>query len=164
MQGNKMFKARHEKALHRFSLPLSAAEALELFTPEGERLWIAEWDPTYMYPANGETIEGMVFVTGAGRDLTFWTMVDFDIVRHRVRYTRVTPGSRSTIVEVVCVPGGERHCHVEVSYALTGLSDQGNAEIEAFIGDTYVAMIEGWRDKILAHLERSPHRVFGNGV
>lgn len=159
-----MFKARHEKVSHRIALPLPAGEALELFTPEGERLWIADWNPRYFHPANGEAIEGMVFVTGESSETTYWTMTDFDIVRHRLRYTRVTPGSRSTIVEVVCVPGGDRQCHAEVSYALTGLSEEGNAAIEAFIGDAYVAMIEDWRERILAHLERAPHKVFGEGL
>jgi hypothetical protein len=158
-----MFQARHEKVTHRITLPLAADEALELFTPEGERLWIAEWNPRYQYPANGETIDGMVFLTGEGGELTYWTMMDFDIVRHRVRYSRVTPGSRSAVVEVVCIPGGNRQCHVEVSYALTGLSEEGNASIDAFVGDAYAAMIEGWREKIIEHLERSPHRVFGAG-
>lgn len=159
-----MFQARHERVTHRITLPLAADEALALFTPEGERLWIAEWKPRYHYPANGETLEGMVFTTGEGSELTYWTMMDFDIVRHRVRYARVTPGSRSTIVEVVCVPGGEHQCAVEVSYMLTGLSDAGNATIDGFVGAAYVAMIEGWREKILDHLRRSPHRVFGGEI
>lgn len=159
-----MFQARHERVNHRITLPLAADEALELFTPEGERLWIAEWRPRYQYPANGETMEGMVFATGEGDDLTYWTMMDFDIVRHRVRYARLTPGSRSTIVEVVCVPGGDHQCQVEVSYALTGLSDAGNALIDGFVGEAYVSMIEDWREKILDHLKRSPHRVSGLDV
>lgn len=156
-----MFTARHEKASHRIALPLPAAEALELFTPEGERLWIAEWNPRYFHPANGETMEGMIFVTGEGDELTHWTMTDFDIVGHRVRYCRVTAGSRSTIVEVRCIPDGEQQCHALVTYALTGLSEAGNAAIDAYVGDAYVTMIEDWRRKILAHLERLPHRVFG---
>lgn len=159
-----MFVSRHEKVSHRISLPLPADEALELFTPEGERLWIAEWNPRYAYPPNGETMEGMIFTTGEGAELTYWTMVDFDIAGHRVRYARVTPGSRSTIVEVVCRPEGDRRCQAEVTYALTGLSEAGNAAIDAFVGDAYVAMIEDWRNKIISHLERSPHRVFGREV
>ena len=159
-----MFQARHEKVTHRITLPLPAEEALELFTPEGERLWIAEWRPRYQYPANGETLEGMVFLTGEGAELTYWTMTDFDIVRHRVRYARLTPSSRSTLVEVVCIPHGDHQCHAEVSYALTGLTDEGNAVIDSYVGDAYVTMIEGWREKILDYLKRSPHRVFGPGA
>lgn len=159
-----MFQARHEKVIHRITLPLPADEALELFTPEGERLWIADWSPRHHYPSNGETIEGMIFTTGEGAELTYWTMTDFDLVRHRVRYARVTPGSRSTIVEVVCIASGDHQCHVDVSYALTGLSEKGNAVIAGFTGDAYVKMIEDWREKILDYLKRSPHRVFSSGA
>jgi hypothetical protein len=159
-----MFQARHERVTHRITLPLPAGEALELFTPEGERLWIAEWRPRYHYPANGETLEGMVFQTGEGAELTYWTMTDFDIAGNRVRYARLTPGSRSTLVEVVCIPVSDNQCQVDVSYALTGLSDEGNAIIESYVCDAYVTMIEGWREKILDYLKRSPHRVFGPGA
>lgn len=154
-----MFAARHEKVSHRISLPLAASEAIELFTPEGERLWIEEWNPRYFHPANGETVEGMVFTTGEGEELTYWTVVDFDLAGLRARYARVTPGSRSTLVEVCCHPDGEAQCQVEVTYTLTGLSEVGNAAIDAFVGDAYPLMIEGWREKILEHLKRMPHRV-----
>lgn len=159
-----MFVARHETVSHRVALPLAATEALELFTPEGERLWIDEWNPRYMFPANGEAIEGMVFITGEGAETTYWTMAEFDIVKNRVRYMRVTPASRSSVIEVRCIPGGERQCQVEVTYVLTGLTEDGNTAIEAFIGDAFTAMIERWREKILTHLERSPHRVFGDEI
>jgi hypothetical protein len=159
-----MFQACHEKATHRITLPLPVEEALELFTPEGERLWIADWSPRYHHPANGETLEGMIFTTGDGSELTYWTMTDFDIVGHRVRYARLTPGSRSTIVEVAGIPSDEHQCHVDVSYALTGLSEDGNALIAGFVGDAYVTMIEGWREKILDYLKRSPRRVLGSGA
>ena len=154
-----MFIARHEKVSHGISLPISADEAIEFFTPEGERMWVDGWAPRYFHPANGETIEGMVFETGEGDELTYWTVVNFDLAGCRARYSRVTPGSRSTIVEVICKEDGENACRVEVSYTLTGLSEAGNAVIEAFIGDVYVAMIEGWRTNILEHLKRMPHRI-----
>jgi hypothetical protein len=154
-----MFIARHEKVTHRITLPLAASEAIELFTPEGERLWIADWNPRYFHPANGETLEGMVFTTGEGEELTYWTVVDFDLPGLRARYARVMPGSRSTIVEINCYEDGEAQCQVEVTYALTGLSNAGNDLIDAFVGEAYPAMIEGWKDKIMDHLQRMPHRV-----
>lgn len=153
-----MFTARHEIVTHRISLPLPASEAIELFTPEGERLWIAEWNPRYFYPANGETLEGMVFTTGAGEELTYWTVVDCDLPGLRARYARVTPGSRSTMIDVRCHQAGEGQCEVEVTYTLTGLSEAGNAVIDSFVAE-YRAMIDGWREKILEHLQRMPHRV-----
>ena len=147
-----MFIATHATATHTISLPLSADEAFPLFTPEGERLWIAEWKPRYFYPANGETVVGMVFVTGEGNETTYWTLADFDNQAHCVRYIRVTPGLRSTIVEVNCDSVSDAECRVTVGYSLTGLSEAGNAAIAGFI-DGYGATIEDWRGKILAYLD-----------
>lgn len=48
---------------------------------------------------------------------------------------------------------------MEAGYTLTGLSEAGNAAIDAFIGDAYVEMIEGWRTKIIEHLKRMPHQL-----
>jgi hypothetical protein len=154
-----MFPAARAIAEHSITLPLSADEAFPLFTPEGERLWIEDWNPHYFYPANGETIVGMVFTTGHGDETTYWTLVDFDNAVHAARYSRVTPGSRSVIVEVACTATGEQETKVTVRYTLTSLSEAGNATIAAFVGD-YSAMIEDWRTRILTYLERQPHQVF----
>jgi hypothetical protein len=153
-----MFIASHATTEHSISLPLSAAEAFPLFTPEGERLWIEEWNPHYFHPANGETIAGMVFTTGNGEEKTYWTLVDFDNAEQRARYSRVTPGSRSVTVEVACEAIGEHETRVTVRYTLTGLSEAGNAAIAAFV-EGYGAMIEDWRTKILAYIDRSNVRI-----
>jgi hypothetical protein len=148
-----MFAASHAIAEHIINLPLSADEAFPLFTPEGERLWIEDWNPHYFYPANGETIVDMVFTTSHGDETTYWTLVDFDNLAHQVRYSRVTPGSRTVIVEVKCEATGEHATKVTVRYTLTSLSEAGNAAIAAFVAG-YQAMIEDWRTKILAYIER----------
>jgi hypothetical protein len=149
-----MFQALHQTVEHTISLPLSTGDAFALFTPEGERHWIAEWSPRYFYPANGETLVGMVFMTGEGEETTWWSVVDYDLASHFVRYCRVTPGSRSVIVEVRCAAAGTHDTAVSVRYTLTGLSDAGNAAIAEFVAG-YDEMIEGWRMKILRYLSRS---------
>ena len=46
----------------RVRVPLSPDAAIHLFTPEGERDWVAGWDPTY--PAGADLAPGLVFETG----------------------------------------------------------------------------------------------------
>ena len=60
-----------------FELPLSAAEAIWLFTPEGERVWEPGWNP--QYPA-GDPSEapGTVFTTAAHSSETIWVIVEID--------------------------------------------------------------------------------------
>lgn len=158
-----MLKAAYAMAEHTISLPLSADEAFPLFTPEGERLWIEDWNPQYFHPANGETLVGMVFTTSHGGETTYWTLVDFDNASHQARYSRVTPGSRSVLVDVRCEAVAEHETNVTVRYTLTGLSDAGNAAIAAF-AEGYADMIEDWKAKILDYLERQPHKVFPTGL
>ena len=149
-----MFAALHKTAEKSLVLPIGVDEAFPLFTPEGERHWIEDWNPRYLYPANGETIAGMVFTTGEGAETTYWTVIDYDHPNHAARYSRVTPGVRSVLVDVTCRAISMAETEVTVRYALTGLSETGNAMIEDFILG-YDAMIEQWRLMILAYLGRS---------
>lgn len=144
---------KHVRRSHAIVLALPPAEAFALFTPEGEKRWIREWEPRYLHPASGEARAGMVFTTGAGDELTIWSLVDYDPRALRSRYARVTPASRFGFVEVACDPeaAGTR---VTVAYAFTALTPAGEAFLEGFGEDAFRAMIEGWKDLIEAWLRR----------
>jgi hypothetical protein len=91
----------------------------------------------------------MVFTTGDGDELTFWTLADYETApRRRARYTRVTPGSRSAFVDVECTPLGPDETEVEVRYTLTALTERGDADLAAMDQAAFVSMIEGWRSAI----------------
>lgn len=154
------FSAAHRSFSHRIRVDLPAAEAVDLFTPLGERAWIAEWDPTFLHPVDGRTQPGLVFTTGEAAELTFWTVADFDRSAGRARYMRVTPASRSVIVAVRVVPLGQDACEAEVEYHLTGLTTAGNDAIVAMTESSYAAMIDEWAGLIAAHLaDRSDEQV-----
>lgn len=135
---------KHVRRTHAIFLDAPPAEVFPLFTPAGEKLWIREWDPQYLHPATGETRQGMVFTTGAGEDLTFWGLVDYDQQRYRARYARVTPASRFGFVEVACT-AQDAGTRVEVTYAFTALTDAGNAFLEQFGEAAFRKMIDGWK-------------------
>lgn len=143
---------QHCVASHTIHIRAPAGQCQRLFTPAGEELWVDGWRPTYLHPADGRTERGMVFTTGSGEDFTVWSLADFDTDRHYARYVRVTPSSRSGFVEVRCTPAGEAATVVEVTYSLTALTEAGASALEAFGGDAYVAMIEGWKASIDARL------------
>lgn len=144
-----MFQALHRDERHTIRLPLRFEDCFALFTPEGETRWVPDWRPVYLHPAGGETVEGMVFSTEHGGETTFWCLVDMDKAQGRLRYSRLTPGSRSVIVEVHLHPAGESSTDVTVRYSYTGLSKDGNDTIEAATGPAFPDMIEGWKAMIL---------------
>lgn len=144
-----MFQALHQHLSGEFTLPLDIDSAYPLFTPAGETLWVPDWQPQYFQPADGHTSAGMVFSTGHGGETTLWTLADYDPAAHGYRYIRVTPGSRFVQVQVSCQPVDAANTRVQVSYTLTGLSEDGNTAIREFAAG-YDAMLAEWRSLILA--------------
>jgi len=145
---------KHLARSHAIDLDFPPDEVFPLFTPEGEKLWIKEWDPKFIHPASGKTLEGMVFTTGTGDESTYWSLVAYDPRRRHARYARVTPASRFGFVQVNCSPHGDRGTRVEVSYTFTALTEAGNAFLDNFSEDSFRAMIEGWKRLIEAWLHR----------
>ncbi|MFC3531659.1 SRPBCC family protein [Vogesella facilis] len=143
-----MFQAIHQHLGGEFTLPLDIDTAYPLFTPAGETLWVPDWQPQYFHPADGHTVQGMVFSTGHGGETTLWTLADYQPAAYSYRYVRVTPGSRFVQVQVSCQPV-DANTRVQVSYTLTGLSEAGNAAIRDFAAG-YHAMLAEWRSLILA--------------
>jgi hypothetical protein len=151
-----MFEAKHISRSHSIVLDIPPDKAFSLFTPIGEKLWINGWNPEFLYPVSGETMENMVFTTDHNHERTYWSVVRFDPVQHVVTYARVTPTSRFGLVEVVCeVIEGER-THVTITYTFTALTEEGNDYIDEFTEESYREMIDSWQTEISAYLAQNP--------
>jgi hypothetical protein len=140
----------HVNTSHTITIDAPVDRCFMFFTPAGEELWVDGWQPRYLVPADGRTQAGMVFTTGQGDEHTIWMLVDFDRAAHRSRYARVTPGSRTGLVEVRCAALAAGRTSVTVSYALTALSAAGERVLEAFEGEAFRRMIDGWATQIAA--------------
>jgi hypothetical protein len=137
-------------AEHTIAVALPLETTFMLFTPAGEELWVEGWRPVYLHPAGGHTEAGMVFSTGEGAEFTVWTLTDFDREAHRSRYVRCTPASRLAVVEVACA-AGVSHTRVHVRYTVTALA--AGAALEAYEGERFTAMIDGWARAIAERRE-----------
>ena len=133
--------ARH----HSIRLPMAADAALPLFTPLGEREWIAEWDPVFLYPEDGHTCEGMAFETVHGGVHAIWTCARWQPDRHAAKYVRVAPGSHLAIIDVACAAMGDAETEVSVAYRLTALSAAGDRYLAEITEAAFAQMIGGWR-------------------
>ena len=132
-----------------FELALSPHEAFDLFTAEGERLWVPGWSPTIL----GELPQhpGLVFLTEASGRQTIWTVIDSDWAALRHCYSRVTPGVSAGTVEVQICPT-ESGSEVIVSYDLTALSPEGEAVLEGYADPHFAEMMGVWRSLVEAML------------
>jgi hypothetical protein len=136
------------------TIPHAFADAMWLFTPEGERLWAGAegWDPHYPLADRTDGV-GAVFTTEhAGRE-TVWVIVDRTDTK--IRYARATPGFTAGTVEVEVaadVAPAQPEMSFTVSYELTALSDAGAHSLAAF-DQQYDEDIASWERDIRAALE-----------
>ena len=127
------------------SVALPPATAFRLFTARGEQDWVPGWEPRFAGDVDDDTAPGVVWETGHGDEHTIWLVVECD-PGHRVSYARVTPGSRAGTVTVVVTetPGGS---DVEVTYAMTPLTERAGRELEAFAAG-YAEFLGTWESAI----------------
>jgi hypothetical protein len=133
-------------------LPLPLTEAFPLFTAEGERGWVPGWEPQYLHPPRPSNDQGTVFRTDHGGEETFWIVLRYEPSRGVAEYGRFTPGSRLGTVSVECTELELSRTRVQVTYALTAISDEGRDALAKMGADAYEAMLEEWRELIIQSL------------
>jgi hypothetical protein len=127
------------------AVQVPAAEAIELFTPSGERRWARGWDPSFPAPAADETEPGTVFETRGHGPLT-WVVIGREIGRS-MKYAVVAPGIRAGTIEVACADDGSGTTIATVTYDMTALSVDGERWLAEFAAE-YDGYLDHWRDAI----------------
>ncbi len=109
-----------------------AARVCELFEPRGESKWAETWNPVFIHPSTGETVEGMVFATSHSVEPdTVWALSVYDPARFHLEYIRLNPSRQVARIVVRCQPAGRDVTQAEVTYAVTALSEAGNQGVAA---------------------------------
>ena len=149
MTGSKHARASREAAL---TVSRPVEEAFLLFTPDGEKSWAGDWDPDYVWPASGETTEGMVFTTRWRGHETVWVLTHLDRGHHHVEYHRLTPGWFIARVVVRCQQACLSATRATVRYDYTALSADGDDLVRSFTQEEHERMIAEWEREILRYL------------
>lgn len=154
MTADPHWQPQHLELHHRILVRTGAREALELFTPLGERDWVPNWDPRFVHPQDGAAVRGGVFTTvepdGAE---TVWMVSEYDPRSLHARYARITPGRRAVQVSIDCEPVDRATTRVTVAYELTSLSPAGDPDLEAWTEDWYADHVDEWARLIQARLD-----------
>lgn len=130
----------------RVAAPLE--QAFPFFTPDGERLWVPDFDPEFLHPLSGDQEAGAIFTTRHGGEDTLWMVLRFSSTNGLAEYARVTPGSRRGTVHVALAAAGADTTEATVTYDLTSLSSEGDAVLEAMTEVAYTAMLADWERRI----------------
>jgi hypothetical protein len=129
------------------AVALPPEEALELFTPQGERARAHGWDPLFPAGEDADAAEGTVFRTAAHDAETLWVVAGR--TSRSISYARVTPGDRAGTVAVTCEPDGPG-TRAEVVYDLTALAPDAQPALDTFAA-RYAEFLKSWERAIAGH-------------
>jgi hypothetical protein len=140
--------ARQVTRTGEFDLDCDADTAFPLFSPQGERAWIKDWDPRPLFPDTIAFRKGTVFRAGTGEQDAVWTIVDADWQQHRAEYVRVAPASHAAHIVVRVDAKGAGSSHVVVSYTITTWGERPGTLLDGFSEDAYATKMQNWRRMI----------------
>lgn len=146
------FRARVAAFRGEFQLDGEASAVFPRFSPAGEEAWVPGWSWEPLHPPGRAWQRGQVFRTWEECGEAIWVVTQLDRDAHAVEYHRVEPGRYVARVAVRCEALRAGRVRVRTEYDFTGLSDEGNADIEAMSEADYVAKMERWR----AWIEAAP--------
>jgi hypothetical protein len=154
------FRAHRSTRTTTIHLMAPPEQVFPLFSPLGEKLWIAEWDPVLVYPPTGDPEPNAVFTTKGHDGLgAVWVIVQFDPTLFQVSYVRVVPHSHVATIAVDCTVVGATTTAATITYTFTGLTEDGNAYTARFSEGYYRAWIEQWEAAMNHYLRHgaAPH-------
>lgn len=126
-----------------------------LFSAEGEKLWVADWDYENIMGYT-DLHEDYIFLTKnhdhASTD-AIWIVKQHKPESHYVQFYKVESGDKVGIITVQCTKINEYLTEVEVSYEYIGLSRKGDDFIENFTSTEYKVFINEWNNLLVNYFE-----------
>ena len=105
---------------YRQTIDAPPATVFPLLCPVREVEWLEGWSFTMIHSASGLAEAGAVFTTSKpGEEDTVWIVTRHDPDAGHVQFARVTPGSRTCVLEISVSARDERSSHVLVTYEVT---------------------------------------------
>ena len=132
-------------------MALSAADAFPLFNAQGERRWVAGWDPQYVYPAESGLGEGAVFQTRKGAGTATWIQTRHDPASGLASFVYVLPDHHVAMVDIGVTPDGDGRSRASVKYRMTSLSTDADDFVRSF-GDGFDDFMVHWEEAIQRHI------------
>jgi hypothetical protein len=162
------FKARRVAHEYTQTNPASPERVFPLLCPVREADWIPGWRYKLIYSESGVAELGCIFTTedrvvesekylsrSNGSDSvateSTWICTDYDPAAFRIAYVWIKPGRVATELWIqLSADSGQTRSHIRFRY--TGLSAEGNREVESYDRAWFENKMRGWETAINHYL------------
>lgn len=153
------------RVVHEFTQTNSAApeKVFPLLCPVREDDWLPGWRSQLIYSDSGVAEFGCVFTTPnsppnptqaaseqkrPGASESTWMVVDYDPGAFRIAYVWINPGMVATDLRIQLASAEAGMTRTHIRYRYTGLSPEGNREIETYDRPWFEKRMRGWETAI----------------
>ena len=120
-----------------------------LLCPVREAEWVPGWKYRLIYSQSGVAEDGCVFATpNENGPETVWVVTHYDPAAFRLAFAWVQPGLVATQLRISLAPAPGGKTSSEIRYTYTGLSPEGNAQVERFTPEWFAKKMKGWETAI----------------
>ena len=151
------FKAN--RIVHEFTQtnPATPEKVFPLLCPVREGEWLPGWQYRLIYSDSGVAELGCVFTTPnpPGSDATAettWIVTEYDPAAFRIGYLWIIPGRIITELRIQLTRAGQGATSSQIRYRYTGLSPEGNRELEGYDQKWFEAKMRNWETTINHYL------------
>jgi hypothetical protein len=128
-----------------------------LLCPVREADWVPGWQYRLIYSGSGVAEYGCVFIT-PNEDSTesIWVVTDYDPATFHIAFAWVNPGRVAAQIRIRLrrsAGDSPSHTHAFVQYTYTGLSTEGNREVERYDQKWFLHKMQSWEAAINHYLQ-----------
>jgi hypothetical protein len=130
-----------------FEMAAPIADLFSLFSPEGEKYWVPDWDYENVMGTT-ELSEDYVFLTKTqdhGTTDAIWIVKNHDPKSHFVQFYKIEPDDKIGVVTVKCSELEAERTKVQVTYKYIALSATGEKFVSEFSESVYEEFIGEWQ-------------------
>jgi len=128
-----------------------------LLCPVRETDWVPGWQYRLIYSESGVAEFGCVFITpNEDGTETTWIITDYDPVAFRIAFAWVNPGLVAAQIRIhLSRTAGvsTSHSSALIQYTYTGLSAEGNREVERYDQKWFRHKMQSWEAAINRYLQ-----------
>jgi hypothetical protein len=134
-----------------------------LLCPVREAEWVPGWRYRLIYSQSGVAELGCVFVTEEkGREIT-WVVTEYDAAAFRIGFVWVDAGVVTAQIGIRLEASGDSTT-AHIQYTYTGLSSEGNGEVERFDESWFRHKMQSWEAAINHYLTTGEARGEARGA
>jgi hypothetical protein len=134
-----------------------------LLCPVRETDWVPGWEYRLIYSESGLAESGCVFVTpNQDGSETTWVVTEYDSAKFRIGFAWVTPDLVTAQIRIWLEANSTGKTTAHVGYTYTGLSAEGNREVERYDEKWFRHKMQSW-EAAINHYLKTGKRIDASG-